>query len=299
MTFIQFMYVSVVGLAVYLKRDPDTGHFYLHRKGNTPWRVYITMTALYFLTSVLNNWSFTFGVSQPFNLVARSSQLLASLVIGYLFFSRKYSRMQIGAVALVSFGIIVTTLSEIYSKQVMNNSCADCDALPTEVFSQVLADTNTINWLIGCAMIISSICILAVLGHYQTDAYKNYDIPAEEGLFYTHLMSLPMFVMLVPDLVNHFFMWNNTPIIWIYLVVNVLTQYLCVKGVHNVNKLLGSVACTLVTTVRKFISLVFSVIYFQNPFTVAHWVGSISVFLGAFLYIYARRELKLKKIKEQ
>lgn len=41
---------------------------------------------------------------------------------------------------------------------------------------------------------------------------------------------------------------------------------------------------TLVLTLRKFGSLVFSLLYFQNPFTVAHWVGTIMVFLGTLVF---------------
>lgn len=62
----------------------------------------------------------------------------------------------------------------------------------------------------------------------------------------------------------------------------------------------GTVACTLTLTVRynchsrlidprrKFLSLVVSILYFQNPFTVYHWVGSLLVFLGGVLYVLGK-----------
>ena len=46
----------------------------------------------------------------------------------------------------------------------------------------------------------------------------------------------------------------------------------------------GTLACTLTLTVRKFISLVISILYFQNPFTFYHWVGGVLVFVGTAVY---------------
>lgn len=45
-----------------------------------------------------------------------------------------------------------------------------------------------------------------------------------------------------------------------------------------------SLTVTLVVTLRKFLSLIFSILYFQNPFTAWHWVGTGVVFLGTLLY---------------
>lgn len=42
----------------------------------------------------------------------------------------------------------------------------------------------------------------------------------------------------------------------------------------------GTLTCTLTLTIRKCISLVISILYFRNPFTIYHWLGSTLVFLG-------------------
>jgi hypothetical protein len=48
------------------------------------------MTALFFLISVANNKAFDWGISQPFNVVFRSSSLLISFLIGAYAFNNKY-----------------------------------------------------------------------------------------------------------------------------------------------------------------------------------------------------------------
>ena len=45
-----------------------------------------------------------------------------------------------------------------------------------------------------------------------------------------------------------------------------------------------SLTVTLVITLRKFLSLIFSVLYFRNPFTVYHWIGSLFTFTGSLLF---------------
>jgi UDP-xylose/UDP-N-acetylglucosamine transporter B4 len=58
----------------------------------------------------------------------------------------------------------------------------------------------------------------------------------------------------------------------------------CIRGVFILTTECASLTVTLVVTLRKFLSLIVSVWYFQNPFTVWHWVGTAVVFLGTLLY---------------
>jgi UDP-xylose/UDP-N-acetylglucosamine transporter B4 len=87
------------------------------------------------------------------------------------------------------------------------------------------------------------------------------------------------------------------PIMWTFLFCNMLTQYFCIRSVFILTTECPSLIVTLVITLRKFISLIFSIIYFKNDFTFNHWIGTMAVFLGTFLfsnihndiYLYFRR----------
>lgn len=61
-------------------------------------------------------------------------------------------------------------------------------------------------------------------------------------------------------------------------------RYVCIRGVFILTTECASLTVTLVVTLRKFLSLIFSIIYFQNPFTAWHWVGTAVVFMGTLLY---------------
>lgn len=61
-------------------------------------------------------------------------------------------------------------------------------------------------------------------------------------------------------------------------------RYVCIRGVFILTTECASLTVTLVVTLRKFLSLIISILYFHNPFTTWHWVGTAVVFLGTLLY---------------
>lgn len=74
------------------------------------------------------------------------------------------------------------------------------------------------------------------------------------------------------------------PIMWLYLILNTLTQYICINSVFVLTTECTSLIVTLVVTLRKFISLLISIIYFNNEFTLIHWLGTLFVFVGTLLF---------------
>ena len=62
-------------------------------------------------------------------------------------------------------------------------------------------------------------------------------------------------------------------------------RYVCIKSVFILTTECTSLAVTLVVTLRKFVSLLFSIVYFQNAFTPVHWLGTALVFSGTFLFL--------------
>ena len=57
------------------------------------------------------------------------------------------------------------------------------------------------------------------------------------------------------------------------------------QGVYILSSEVSSLLCTLVVTLRKFISLLFSIYYFENPFSLYHWIGTSLVFGGTIVFL--------------
>lgn len=116
--------------------------------------------------------------------------------------------------------------------------------------------------------------------------------------------------MCYQSIIEHIFLFNESeyfnvpmvnidlPILWMYLIGNIITQYMCISSVYVLTTEVSSLTLTLVLTLRKFLSLIFSIIYFQNPFTVGHWIGTVLVFVGTLIFTEVILKTP-KKIKEK
>ncbi|XP_013981314.1 UDP-xylose and UDP-N-acetylglucosamine transporter isoform X2 [Salmo salar] len=174
-----------------------------------------------------------------------------------------------------------------------------------------------LHWLLGIAMLTFALLMSARMGIFQETLYKQYGKHSKEALFYNHCLPLPGFLLLSSDIYNHCVLFSQStpvevpvigqavPVMWLYLLINVITQYVCIRGVFILTTECASLTVTLVVTLRKFISLIISILYFKNPFTAWHWVGTAVVFLGTLIYtevwtsvrmaLRGKEELKEKK----
>lgn len=59
---------------------------------------------------------------------------------------------------------------------------------------------------------------------------------------------------------------------------------MCVSSVFTLTTECTSLTVTLILTLRKFYSLLFSIFYFSNPFTLYHWIGTVLVFVGTIIF---------------
>lgn len=73
-----------------------------------------------------------------------------------------------------------------------------------------------------------------------------------------------------------FRLWN--------IVLNRGFRYMCISSVFVLTTECSSLTVTLVITLRKFLSLLFSIVYFKNPFTICHWIGTLLVFVGTIIF---------------
>merc|ERR1711991_1093756 len=127
-----------------------------------------------------------------------------------------------------------------------------------------------------------------------------------------HILGVPFFYFLREDIISHWNIWNersdqifvpyldrDVPIVALYALLNVITQYICIRGVFSLMGLTNSLTCTLTLSVRKFCSLVFSVIYFNNPFTKNHIIAVCFVFVGTYFYIQAKQGKKQPDVRKE
>ncbi|CAH0562461.1 unnamed protein product [Brassicogethes aeneus] len=286
-TFLQFLFIAVHGF------------IFTHKFGTVKPKIalkeYLILVTMFFVTSVVNNWAFNFNIPVPLHMIFRAGSLIANLIMGKFILKKKYPFGKYLSVGMITIGIIVCTY---YSSQ--NSSakkCIDCDMTVNTNNTQAPEDPNYFFWwAIGIALLTFALLLSARMGIYQESLYTRRGKHPSEALYYTHLYSLPGFLLYSSSIMEHIAVANGSepfeipilkfalPLIWVYLVLNVVTQYLCISSVYVLTTECSSLTVTLVITLRKFLSLIFSIVYFQNPFTFAHWLGTALVFVGTLLF---------------
>ncbi|CAG9817010.1 unnamed protein product [Phaedon cochleariae] len=291
-TFCQFLFIALHGFIFTSKFGTV--------KPKITLRDYMTLVVFFFTTSVVNNWAFAFNIPVPLHMIFRAGSLIANMILGIVILRRRYTLEKYVSVALITLGIIICTL---YSTKPKQTACYDCDPDAINVPGEVPAD-HFFWWVIGIILLTGALLLSAGMGIFQEQLYKRHGKHPQEALYYTHLYPIPGFLIYSSSLLEHAAIANNSeafnipflnlemPIIWGFLLLNVITQFLCISNVYVLTTECTSLTVTLVITLRKFFSLLFSIIYFQNPFTAAHWVGTIMVFSGTLMFSETHHKLK-------
>ncbi|KAG0349612.1 hypothetical protein BG004_000018 [Podila humilis] len=102
----------------------------------------------------------------------------------------------------------------------------------------------------------------------------------------------------LPTSVAYYLSSITIPRLWIFLAVNTLTQFMCISGVHRLTSLSSALTLNFILNIRKFTSLLISVVYFENSFGIEMAIGSSFVLLGTIMYSVSSAKAN-KKPKNQ
>lgn len=203
---------------------------------------------------------------------------MANMVLGIFILNKSYDIWKYISVMMITVGIFACTIAT--GSDVKKKSQED----------------SFFYWLIGVTMLSLALFISARMGLYQEVLYKKRGKHPTEALFYTHFLAMPAFLVMAKNIYNHFVIATqsqtviipllnvSTRIQFIYLVINFLSHYLCISCVYMLTAETSSLTVTLVITLRKFASLIYSIIYFQHPFTFYHWIGTFLIIIGTIIF---------------
>jgi dolichyl-phosphate-mannose-protein mannosyltransferase len=123
-TLFQFVFTCLSTL--HYQFDPN-GRYFL-RASPVPFRKWCISAALFFTVNMMNNWAFAFNISVPVHIILRSFGSVTTMAAGWLR-GKRYTRLQIFSVAILTFGVMVSAWADAQSK-VKNSpspSCTDFD----------------------------------------------------------------------------------------------------------------------------------------------------------------------------
>ncbi|KAM5443054.1 golgi uridine diphosphate-N-acetylglucosamine transporter [Microsporum ferrugineum] len=335
-TFAQFVIIALLTLPTILSPSAGVRSLFIS-KPTIPLKSWIIYTAFFMSVNLLNNAAFIFKISVPLHIIVRSGGPVASMIIGYLYNSRKYTPTQIISVAILSVGVVAAAIADASAK----GKPLDLGLAAGEGSSPILTLSGFM--ILGLAMVLA-----AFQGVYADRLYQRYGRDNwREGLFYSHALSIPFLLPSYPQLYPQLkSLWaspsvtgiiqatsatasvspGNTsqflmpvlqplqtisshpsihpvlsmiPVKVAYLLLNALTQYLCIRGVYLLSAKTSSLTVVIVLNIRKLVSLILSVYLFGNVLTSGVLAGASLVFLGGGIYAYEGARLRRQQAKDK
>ncbi|KIL83958.1 hypothetical protein FAVG1_12770 [Fusarium avenaceum] len=284
LTFVQFLFVAVTGFVAQFDKN---SRFFL-TPNKVPISRWIFNIILFFTINLLNNHAFSYDISVPVHIILRSGGSITTMAAGYLS-GKRYSQTQVIAVFLLTLGVILAAWSDAQAKGTSE-------------------DSGRPAFGTGLLILFVAQVLSAIMGLYTEATYAKYGPQWKENLFYSHALSLPLFIPFAPSMVRTFsHLMTSTPMQLpgvlgftstkilvpsqiVFLITNVLTQYACIRGVNLLAAASTALTVTIVLNIRKLVSLLLSIWLFGNQLAPGTLLGAIVVFGAGGLYSVGSRK---------
>ncbi|EON64180.1 hypothetical protein W97_03410 [Coniosporium apollinis CBS 100218] len=248
---------------------------------------------MFFAVNMLNNWAFAFDISVPVHIILRSFGSVSTMAAGWLK-GKRYSRLQVFSVALLTVGVVVAAWADAKGKG--------------KSMSTSKLDLTSPSFEAGLLVLLLAQLLSAYMGVYVQEIYEAHGKHWHENLFYSHFLSLPLFLPLSSTLQRQYHRLTlspplqlpssltaplpsalattlaKTPTSVAMLMLNAVTQLLCISGVNLLSANTSAVTVTIVLNVRKLVSFMFSIWLFGNKLSGQMLFGAALVFGAGALY---------------
>ncbi|KAL5334942.1 UAA transporter family-domain-containing protein, partial [Aspergillus crustosus] len=197
-TFAQFFLTAIFTTPSFISLSAGIKSLYITPR-SIPLRSWFVYTGFFVSVNLLNNWAFAYRISVPLHIILRSGGPVASMAVGYLYASKRYSQGQILAVALLTFGVVTSAL-------------ADAQAKGEPIHVATNEGSSLLGTLIGFAILVLAMLLSAFQGIYADRLYEVHGRSHwKEALFYSHTLSLPLFLPTLPQLLTQWHALKSSP----------------------------------------------------------------------------------------
>lgn len=235
----------------------------------TPSKYYAAASLSYIIASLTAQKALTW-VSYPAQVLGKSCKPIPVMLFGVIFCRIRYPALKYFFVMIIVVGVSLFMYkndeSSVQPGQELRSSLGTGELL---LFTSLVFDgvTGVVQERLNADHAPSPVSMMAEINKWSI-FYLAIVISTTEELW-----QLSAFVHRHPD------------IIWQLLLLSLIGAvgqffvYICLSDV-------GPLQCSLITTTRKLVTILASVILFGNPVTDLQWIGAGFVFSGLFLDLY-------------
>jgi len=269
--FIQYVYV----LLTYIPQAPG---MLMNRK--IPLQYHMGCVVFSYLFPTFCSLSLDMGLPASIVMILKSLVLVFNMLVGAVLLGKKYSFMQVLAVAMVTVGVGMTSCSSFWQKN------------PDKTL-----DASTLSPA-GLAAMCGALLCVALLGATQEYVNKKHGKHVDEQMFYMHFLGFPLFYSKMDSIIATCNTWMTSdrtmdvfgieiPYFIALLVINTCMGDLLKRGTSKLIALTSSLTANLVVSFMRFCALLVSGFWLNAPPyppLMLFFVGSLLILGGTVLY---------------
>lgn len=244
---------NILGLLIVKPEKEDKTHY----------GFYACSAVTYLLAMISSNMALRW-VPYPTQVIGKSAKPIPVMLLGVLIGHKRYTIQRYCFVLTIVVGVVLFMMKE--SK--MNSS------MPAEQ-----------TFGIGEILLILSLSMDGLTGAIQERMRAAHSPTAQHMMLAMNGWStvfVIVFIVLTGELFEFISFASRYPHVLLQLALLAITGAVGQLFIFVMVSAFGPLACSVVTTTRKFFTVLFSVIFFGNVLTSRQWFGALLVFLGLF-----------------
>lgn len=233
------------------------------KEDKTHYGYYATSSLTYILAMISSNMALRW-VPYPTQVIGKSAKPIPVMILGVLIGHKRYSIQRYCFVFTIVAGVVLFMMKE--SK-----------------VGAAMAQEQTVG--VGEILLILSLSMDGLTGAIQDRMRAAHSPTAQHMMLAMNGWSTGMVliaIIITGELFEFVAFASRYPYVLTQLAALAITGALGQLFIFIMVSSFGPLACSVVTTTRKFFTVLFSVIFFGNTLTSRQWCGAFFVFLGLF-----------------
>lgn len=245
-------------------------------RDSTNFIYYVLAAAANSMAMVSSNMALKW-VTYPMQVIFKSAKPISVMISG-LFICKRYTAQRYIFVLIIVAGVVVFKFFE------SNEGKSEPTKVDKIKENEDKTDKNNYQ-MYGTALLILSLTMDGILGAIQDKIRAVYAPTPRQfmiGMSAYGAVILIIAIIITGEIKEVLAFASHHPeVLWhigTFAVAGVVGQLFIFTMIAS----FGSLACSVTTTVRKFFSVLFSIIFFNNTSTALQWLGAALVFTGLF-----------------
>ena len=213
-------------------------------------------------------------ISYPSVVLGRSCKIIPVFVSEYLFCGKSLNYHSVISVFFTTMGMIIFSLKP-------------------DTFEIVYNSQN----MIGCILILVALFLDGVMSVYQNKMLSSSEKPGAFEIM-EHVnkcqIILSLFLLFLNFDIRDYYVENKN--VFIFMISSSILESIAQCFLYKIVVKKGTLFTVFVTTLRKFITILCSILFFNHVVSFLQWFSIILVFIGIYIELYHKYKIKNKPI---